>query len=263
MRAEAVGSGSAIATANPRLDSNTSVRAHEAVVKALRDRSVEVRGHRNGAGGFRRRIDGSAASIRREDGPNPQPEGLHSAGDRADVQAPRRSLVCLSRLPRTRGKHETAAKKQQRRRLWNGGHSDVVEAAVVGDAEPTLLRPDQLNVSSVATERFKNVRLSVPPADRWPRTVMLVGPLASVLAPINMLSRLNDDGPDIVMMLFSMNPNQSVASPGKSATAAESKTADDPFVGVKVKPASVYGAAGLTFTRPPAGATPSNPIVVA
>jgi|SRR5580765_2005605 hypothetical protein len=33
----------AIATANPRLDSHTSVRAHEAVVKALRDRSVEVR----------------------------------------------------------------------------------------------------------------------------------------------------------------------------------------------------------------------------
>jgi hypothetical protein len=96
----------------------------------------------------------------------------------------------------------------------------------------TLLRPDQLNVSSVATERFTNVRLSVPPADRWPRTVMLLGPLASVLAPINMLSRLNDDGPDIVMMLFSMNPNQSVASPGKSATAAES-AADDPFVGVR------------------------------
>jgi hypothetical protein len=44
MRAEAASAlVQAIATANPQLDSHTSVRAHEAVVKALRDRSVEVR----------------------------------------------------------------------------------------------------------------------------------------------------------------------------------------------------------------------------
>jgi hypothetical protein len=64
----------AVATANPRLDSNTSVRAHEAVVKALRD---------------------SAASIRREVGPDSQLERLHRAGDRADVQAPRRPVALL------------------------------------------------------------------------------------------------------------------------------------------------------------------------
>jgi hypothetical protein len=58
--------------------------------------------------------------------------------------------------------------------------------------------------------------------------------------------------------LVSANPNQSVAFPGISATAAESKTAEFPSVGVIVNPASKYGVVGLTLMSEPGDAKFSN-----
>src|SRR6478736_4975164 len=128
----------------------------------------------------------------------------------------------------------------------------------------TLVRLAQLRVSEVAVDRLANVAVSVPPPERVPRSVIeTVGVDESVIGPTSRLFKVNGAEPLSVIRLPPANPKKSVVSPGKSVTAAESNTAELAFVGVSVKPASAYGAAGFTLITFPVGATFSNVMVSA